>query len=337
MKKNPLSFILKRPAQSLDERRQARTDLAHRLQKAQDDLSGARHYAVQAALAGANDTEQAVAEDKIRRAEIHALTLENALLAIDVESDEAEQAKRLAADQAQPKATADDLESRANKLEKAAAPLAGMLADLKEALDGCVPVVGEIGMPGFVAELVKTLPDGCAVIAAEVRARAAATLAGSAPATLPKPFVPQIVETPKGPTMEVFALEHLKWRPSAPGELSHADAFHLVALPSHYAEIALERHVACLPDDPRVQAIIKNKHGPSAGVPKTIDLDKDPRTVSVYSHSSGKHLRDELPAGAEPFENFRANEPVRKVFVTKPSEPKPGPSDPDAGFLDDPA
>ncbi|MGO9236673.1 MAG: hypothetical protein ACLP4V_22335 [Methylocella sp.] len=326
--KLPVTF--KRPkSQSLDARRQARQDLANRLQAAQDDLSGARHNAVQAALAAVPEGELVAAEDKIRRAEIHAATLENALLAMDVEIEEAEQAERVAADQAQRKATADDLEDRAQKLEKAAAPLAKTLADLKEALDGCVPIVGEIGMPGFIAELVKTLPDGFAVIVAEVRARAAATLTGSAPASLPRPFVPQIVEKKIEPTIQIFALEHLRWTPAAAGELSQADAFHIVALPVKYAEIALERRVACLPDDPRAEAIRANRHGPSAGAPRTVDLDRDPNAVAVYQH--GRHVRDE-PAQFVPFDRG----PARTIFVDRP-EPQPGPSDPNEGLFNEPA
>jgi len=232
--KNPF----KRPSkQTLDDRRQARVDLANRFQKAQDDLSGARHDAVQAALAAVPEGELAAAEDRIRRAEIHAATLENALLSLDVEIAEAE-AAGLAADQAQRKATADDLEGRADKLEKAAAPLAEMLGALKEALDACVVVVGEIGMPGFIAELVKTLPDGCVVIASEVRARADATRAGSAPAILAKTVPTLVPEPPKGPTTHVFCLESLTWKDER-GQPQHADAFHIVALPSDRAAIAL--------------------------------------------------------------------------------------------------
>jgi len=329
--KNPF----KRPkGQSLDDRRQVRTDLAYKLQAAQDDLSGARHNAVMAALAVVNDSEQSRAEGEIHRAEIHAATLENALLAMDVEIADAEEAERVAADQAQRQATADDLERRAVQLDKAAAPIGKMLADLKEALDGCVPVVGEIGMPGFVAELVKALPDGCITIAAEVRGRGAATLAGRAPASLAKPFIPQIVEKPIGPTKQIFALEHLRWKPTGPGEASQADAFHLVALPVKYAQIALDLRVAVLPDDPRVQAIRSNRHGPSAGVPKIVDLDRDPRTVSVFDHATGRHIRDELPAALEPFQNYRAGEAPKQVWMDRGPEPEPDQSGPNEGIFE---
>jgi hypothetical protein len=254
--KNPLSILKK--TKTLDERRQ---DLAFKLQKAQDDLSGARHNAVQAALAGAGDAEQAGAEDKIHRAEIHTLTLENALLAMDVEIAEAQEAERVAADQAQRQETADDLEQRAVLLEKASAPLAKTLGELKAALDECIPVVGEIGMPGFIGELVKTLPDGCAVIAAEVRARAAATRNGTAPATLPKPFIPQIVTEPvESPTISIFALENLSFRDEH-GQRRTVSAFHIEALPADRAQIALKRNLAVLPDSAHAQAIIKNPHG----------------------------------------------------------------------------
>jgi hypothetical protein len=334
--KNPF----KRPkSQSLEDRRQARADLAFKLQKAQDDLSGARNDAVQAARARFGDAEQAAAEDKIRRCEIHVLTLENALLAEDVEIEEAEAAERVAADQALRKETADDLERRAAQLEEAAAPLAGVLANISAALSNCIPVVGEIGMPTFIGELGKTIPDGLAVIVAEVKARASATRAGSAPAILAK-TVPTLVpatEPAPGPTIQIFALEPLKWKPAGPGELSQASAFAITALPVKYAKIALEHHFALEPDDPRVRNIIRNPHGPSAGIPRWRDLDHLD-TVNVYSAGSGKFLREEIPGEAPTFENFRKNEAPKKVWVSRPADPQPDPSsDPNAGIFDDPA
>jgi hypothetical protein len=322
--KEPAVLHSQTPGQTLDDRRKARADLAYRLQKARDDLSGARHDAVQAALAAAGDAEQSSAEDKIHRAEIHALTLENALLAMDVEIADAAEAERVAADQSQRKATAGDLEQRAALLEKAAVPLAEMLAELKAALDGCVPVVGEIGMPGFVGELIVALPDGASVIAAEMRARGAEILAGRAPASLPKPFVPQIVaEPPKSPTISIFALENLSWKGERGQQI--ASAFTIMALPADRAQIAMKRGLAILPDSERAQAIIKNPHGlPHILDPaKMHDLDRDPRTVSVYR--GGKHVRDE--PGPQVFEQFDRGPARSASWVNPHPEPTPGAPD----------
>jgi hypothetical protein len=267
-------------------------------------------------LAGAGDTEQAAAEDKIHRAEIHALTLENALLAMDVEIAEAQEAERLAADQAQRKTTADDLERRAVLLEKAAAPIGKMLADLKEALDGCVPVVGEIGMPGLAGAFPARV--------AAPRARTSATIV--AKPSLPQPFVPQIVEKPKpGPTTSIFALENLTWRTER-GQQT-VSAFHIEALPTDHAEIALKRGLAILPDSERykeMQATAKKVGWPHLLDPmKMHDLDRDPKTVSVYR--GGKKIGEEVPGPQ--FQEFDRGPARPASWMTPHIEPTPGRDD----------
>jgi hypothetical protein len=244
---------------------------------------------------------------------------------MDVEIEEAEAAERLAADQAQRKATADDLEDRAVKLEKAAAPLAGVLADISAALDGCLPVCGEIGMPTFISELIKTLPDGFATIVAEVRTRANATRAGSAPATLAK-TVPTLVPEPIATieAISVFALENLTWRTER-GQQT-LSAFHIEALPFEPAQIALNRGLAVLPDSERAQAIIRNKAGlPHLHDPaKMYDLDRDPGLVAVYR--DGRHVRDE--PGRPVFEAYDRGPPRPASWVNPhPIEPTLGQAD----------
>jgi len=82
--------------------------------------------------------------------------------------------------------------------------------------------------------------------------------------------------------------------------------------------------LAILPDSPRAREIIKNPVGmPHLWNPqKIVDLDRDPRLVSVYDHNTGRHIRDELPTE---FENYRANEPPRKVWIERGPEPEPEP------------
>jgi hypothetical protein len=202
-----------------------------------------------------------------------------------------------------------------------------LLAELKAALDGCVPVVGEIGMPGFVGELAGTLPDGCAVIAAEVRARAAATRKGTAPATLPKPFVPVIVPEPTpGPTISIFALENLSFRDER-GQRRTVSAFHIEALPADRAQIALKRGLAVLPDSPRAQAIIRNPAGlPHLHDPtKMHDLDRDPNTVAVFNHQTGKFIRDEPGPQFQEYDRG----PARPASWVDPHPVEPVPGAPD--------
>ena len=63
--------------------------------------------------------------------------------------------------------------------------------------------------------------------------------------------------------------------------------------------------------------------------------------MAVVDHRTGRHIRDEpglpRPAVIDTFENYRAGEEPRKVWVTRP-EPQPeSTSDPNAGLFDGPA
>jgi hypothetical protein len=273
--KNPF----KRAKQTLSDKQQARDVLAVKLQLAEDSLSGARHDAVQAALAAVGDAEQAAAEDKIHRAETHALTLENALLALDVEIAEAEEAERAAEDKRVRAATSSQLNAFADALEKAIAPVTPDLLELKSAVDAIADIVGPSGLPTLLGNMSIEVPNAVAFFVGELRARAEKTLAGSAPATLPKPFVPTVVpEPPKGPTTQIFALQNLTWRDER-GQPQHADAFHIMQLPADRAEIALQRGLAIPPDSERAQGMIRNP----AGMPHLYDARR------IYDLDRSKH------------------------------------------------
>ena len=288
--------------------------------------------------------------DKFRRARIEAECdceeLTAVIAELDVEIANLEAKQRAAEDAKVRERTSRELHRRADAGEKLVKPLVDALTTLQTWLkDDVVNVTGSVGMAEIVDRLLSDdkynpgLGPAVKIFADQLRARAADITRGAGLPTLPVPFVPQVVEKQKpGPTIEVYALQHLRWKQTAPGELCSADAFHIVALPSHYAKLALERSLALPPDHPRVQEMVRNKHGPSAGVPRSVDLDEDPNMVSVYEFGTGKHLRDELPGANQPFQNYRANEPVKKVWVSRPEpQPEPGSSDPNSGIFDDPA
>jgi hypothetical protein len=69
-------------------------------------------------------------------------------------------------------------------------------------------------MPEFLRNVLRELPGAAETLAATARLRAEQTLAGSAPASLPKPFVPEVVEPePAEPTIEVFTLANIQVYP----------------------------------------------------------------------------------------------------------------------------
>src|SRR6202040_2199359 len=97
-------------------------------------------------------------------------------------------------------------------LEKAVAPVPGALLTLKEAIGAVLPIIGQNGLPELLGNLSAEIPGAVELFVSELRARAAQTLAGTAPATLPAPPILEVVrEEPPPPTIQIFTLERLSW------------------------------------------------------------------------------------------------------------------------------
>jgi hypothetical protein len=150
-------------------------------------------------------------------------------------------------------------------------------------------------MKELTANLHRELPPGIELMIAEIRARAEATIAGKAPATLPAPPKLEIVAPePESPTISIFSLESLSWLDK--GVRAGCAPFQIVALPIEAGKIAMERGLAIEPNSPRYVAM--REEAKRTGWPhltdaqKVYDLDRDPSTTSVYS-SGGRKLRDE--------------------------------------------
>jgi len=176
--KNPFKRSKQTPAEY-------RGILAARLRAAEDDLAGARHDAVQTVLAGAGDAEQAGAEDRIHRCEVHVRTLEAALLALDVEIQEAEAVERAAVERKTREASAAALERLAADWDKAALPLPGVLSSLLDAALETQSILGPSPFAEFLGNLRRELPVAAEVASADLRARAKAILAGTARPEMP--------------------------------------------------------------------------------------------------------------------------------------------------------
>ncbi|MGO9237264.1 MAG: hypothetical protein ACLP4V_25485 [Methylocella sp.] len=335
------SFKRKPKPLTLADQRDQRVRLAAQIAQAENDLVVVRERALEADIDGPNAPELVA----IRDHESYLTVLGNKLIRLDAEIAEREAAEAAAADRKIREATSRKLNAFADDLSETGKVFLTAAVHLEHSLVEVRPVVsyGAYGTDfgAFVSMLVREGPEIIDFYIQTLRTRAQDTIApgSKAPPTLPTPFLPAIVPPePKGPTMQIFALEHLEWPPAGPGELCRASAFNITALPVEYAEIALARGVAVLPDSERAKAIIGNKHGPSAGVPRTVNLARNPKTVSVYSHNSGRLLREETPGADQPFQNYRAGEPERKVWVSRPEpQPEPGSSDPNSGIFDDPA
>jgi hypothetical protein len=128
-------------------------------------------------------------------------------------------------------------------------------------------------------------------------------------------LVPEPLPVP-ATTIKIFSLGSLQWLDER-GRRQSCGPHGIHALPVAAAKIALKRNLAYTLNDSRylsMRETAKKVGWPHLADPTTIvDLDRDPNTVEIYS-SGGKKLRDEIPFDTK-FQNYRENEPARKVWL----------------------
>ncbi len=307
---------MKKPPVDLNTRR---SDLQTRLQSTGSALESLR----QDAVARANDDPDKLSglAQAAFQAEFESNAIRSAIDQIDLEIAEVSEKARLADDRKLREQTSRDLHARADRGQKIIKPLMDALAAVHVWLqDDAEAVLGVVGMKELTANLHRELPPGIELMLAEIRARAEATLAGKAPATLPATPVLTVIEEPPEPeTIEVFANESLYWK-NHHGQPARLDAHHIGQLPVHAAKIALARGVAFKLDDPRylmLRETAKKTGWPHLLDPRrVIDLDRPEGTTAIYS-SGGKKLRDE---SAPQFQVFDREPPRQAMWTSAPKE-----------------
>jgi hypothetical protein len=180
----------------LPDLRSRRDNLQTRLAAAETTLDGLRNDAV--ALASDDPGKLSDKAEAAWRIEFEIAALRTAIQKASDEIAAAEEAERIAADRAEREATARVANAMAAAIEKAAVPVPGVVQAFLEAVEAAAPVIGSTGMPDFLRNLMRELPAAAETLAATARARAARTLVGSAPASLPKPWTPEIVPLAPG-------------------------------------------------------------------------------------------------------------------------------------------
>lgn len=251
------------------------------------------------------------------RAEFESNAIRAALDQLDIEIAQAAEHTRLDADRKLREQTSRDLHARADRGQKIIKPLMDALAAVHVWLqDDAEAILGVVGMKELTANLHRELPPGIELMVAEIRARAEATLAGTAPPALPAPPILEVVrEEPPPPTIQIFTLERLSWLDER-GQRRGCGPFQILALPDKAAKIALGRSLAILLDSDRYKEMRETARKVGwphmADAQRIYDLDRPVGTMSVY--------RDGRKVGEEPasFENYRANEPSRKATWIEP-------------------
>jgi hypothetical protein len=262
-------FKTKKP---IETRRQQRDALAARLSSAEADVVTAREACTGAAVEGATDAELAKVEFAKRQAEDRVQSLTGALQAFDSEIA-AQAAKEVAdADRKAREATARELCGRADKIEKGLTPLLAAVRNSAADIETSRQIVGEIGIFELFARLGAELPPAFALIAGELRTRAAMTIDGHAPAALPVPEV-VIPPVPPIPRTRVFALQNLRWTDPETHRPALCERFDVCALPNGLAELAMSKDLAIDPELDRARELIKQRRGAPPLREKCYDLD----------------------------------------------------------------
>jgi hypothetical protein len=287
----------------------ARDKTAARLNDEAAALERAKAATIEAAASDDNALLSAAVES-CRRIELRHLAFVEALAKADRGVEDAIAEEREKADRTQREATAKDLSARADALEKAADPLADVLAASLEALEGGRPIYGEVGIFAILRELAKSLPDALRTLSAEVRKASVATLdpRSGRPAVLspPLPALVQPSTPPEEPMVTLIATKPLRWiRPGfGPQFAQIGDRFDLSPA---LAEKALRWRVAMRPEDQNAQMYILSRSGrnsfPDRGC---VDLDAEHNPLDP----------DVAAAAAEP-ENYRSNEGIRKIPIPR--------------------
>jgi hypothetical protein len=312
-----LALMFKKKPPKLDDFDTRRDDLQARLVAAEDRFSALRADAV--AVASSDPDKLVDLAHKAATAEFEATILRDALKRIEQEAAQAAEAARREVEKRQRQQTSHELRKLATDLEKAVAPVPDALLALKDAIAAALPVIGPNGLADLLGNLRVEIPPAVELFAAEIRARADQTLAGTAPPTMPAPPALTVIamEPLEMPETSIFSLERLSWLDDH-GARRNCGAFEIHGLPTRFANIALERGLAILPDSDRYKAM--RVESVRTGWPhqldtKTYDLDRDPNMVAVYS-SGGKKVREE-----QTFTRIDRG-PPRQVFVTRPPEPE---------------
>jgi hypothetical protein len=290
-----------------------RNDLAARLSAAEDRLMKLRADAV--TVASSDPDKLPALSEQAARTEFEIAALTEALRQAEQAIEMAAEAARQEADKAQREATSHELRKIAIDLERAAAPLPDNLESLRIAIVAAQHVIGDSGFTILLANLRDEVPAAMKIFVDEIRRRADETLAGTAPATMPAPFVPTIVKEEEAlPEITVFVLDtRVTWPVDASGRRANLGPYQIGGVPEFWAKIALERGLAIAPDSPRykqMRAEATKTGWPHVHDPMAVrDLDRDPDMVSVHNRATGKKVRDEIPK----FENYRAGEPPYQV------------------------
>jgi hypothetical protein len=297
----------------LGARQSQRAALAARLADAEQAVAEAQRAATEAALEGRDDTALDKAEAHIRTTQARVTTLTEAITALEAEIKAQASAEAAEADKKQRATTAKEIHKLADAIENSLPDIVTALRRGHTAIEAGRFCFGDIGLYKLLDELESSLPSSFAILASEMRGRAAETITGRAPASLPVPEV-VIPPAPPIPRTRIFAMQNLKFRDPETNQVRLIERFDIVELPSNLVDIAVSKNLVIDPESDRARELIKQRRGAPPLQERCHDLD------------TGQSPQP--PSGPLPFDAFRRVDrgPPIKMNLAPPPAFEPAPA-----------
>jgi chromosome segregation ATPase len=188
-----------------------RQRLSAKLAECEEAITRQATLAKDGAVSG-DDAALDIAERSLRAAQDRVATLKTALLDVDQRLDELEKSKAEMADRKVRAETAAEVELLARDFEELAAQFDNIATRFSECTRRVVPLVIDAhGLNNFVAICRSDVPPVVAMLKTLLRNYADDVLSGRAPATLPRPDDPAIVQAP---AQALPSEEHFTYSPA---------------------------------------------------------------------------------------------------------------------------
>src|SRR5882757_4099391 len=256
----------------------ARQKLAARLSLSEKELEEKRTAAERLAVAGAANARLDRAEANMRAVEDRTKTMRAALAELDEQVGSAERALADAKAQHDRNLIADEIETMAAAIERAAPGFQASAAALIEAVTKSLASIPEATRFSTSVEAVRReVVSAADLICWELRSAAVRTRAGNANIAS---LAVSVLEQPPPAEIErqmIYTLHPLRWREGS--ETRRVPAFAMVALPKLLLPIALQHHHVDYLNARRVQTLMhlhgsEEPHGePGHDDPLLVDLD----------------------------------------------------------------
>jgi hypothetical protein len=255
-----------------------RDNLTERRKAAMASATTHREKARKLAGDGADDTALSTVEAAMRREQDRAATLGDAIGDAEVTIADLEREIAEIVDQRCRAETVAAVTALVDKWASAGAAFDAAVTQLADlARESAVITLDAHPLHQFLEAVKQQVPPAAEMVANVLQHHAKAVLAGTAPASLPKPEAqpaPAVAVEQKPPTRTLFAMRSIKWRED--GRQRTALQWSDVELPEHLAERAL-RTGACVPltseHRKKLLGARGGQHPPSPDTPDLTDLD----------------------------------------------------------------